>query len=188
MSPTPGRPTLVVVSGGPGTGKTTLAHDLASALGCPAVIRDEIKQGMVLSTPGHRSGGSDPLDRLTFAAFAEVLAVLLTAGVSVVAEAAFQDRLWRSLLQKPGSLGRLRVIRCAAPAEVAHERIVRRAARSPHRAAHADRELLDAIASGARSLDDFEPISLDAPTLDVDTSDGYAPGLAAMVAFARETR
>ena len=40
------RPTLIVVSGPPGAGKTTLAHEIARAAGCPAVCRDEIKEGM----------------------------------------------------------------------------------------------------------------------------------------------
>jgi deoxyadenosine/deoxycytidine kinase len=35
-------PTLVVVSGPLGAGKTTLAHRLAGAIGCPAICRDEI--------------------------------------------------------------------------------------------------------------------------------------------------
>jgi dephospho-CoA kinase len=34
-----------------GSGKTTLAHALA-AVGCPAICRDEIKEGMVHATPG----------------------------------------------------------------------------------------------------------------------------------------
>jgi predicted kinase len=44
------RPTLVVVSG-PGSGKTTLAHEIARAVGCLAICRDEIKEGMVHATP-----------------------------------------------------------------------------------------------------------------------------------------
>ncbi|MGY1899049.1 AAA family ATPase [Nocardia gipuzkoensis] len=40
----PRLPTLVVVSGPPGSGNTTLAHALAAAIGCPAIRRDEIDQ------------------------------------------------------------------------------------------------------------------------------------------------
>jgi uridine kinase len=39
------RPMLVVVSGPAGSGKTTLAHTIARAVGCPAICRDEIKEG-----------------------------------------------------------------------------------------------------------------------------------------------
>ena len=45
-----GTPTLVVVSGAAGSAKTTLAHALAAAVGCPALCRDEIKEGVVAPT------------------------------------------------------------------------------------------------------------------------------------------
>ena len=62
-------PKLAVVSGPPGTGKTTLAHQLARTLGCPAVIRDEIKQGMVLSIPGYRPSRDDPVNYAALAGY-----------------------------------------------------------------------------------------------------------------------
>ncbi|BBC94690.1 hypothetical protein SRO_3514 [Streptomyces rochei] len=178
-------PTLVVVSGGPGTGKTTLAHELARVLGCPAIIRDEIKQGMVMSHPGYQSGGDDPLNHPTLDAFFGVLKVLLEVGVTVVAEAAFQDRLWRPNLEPLTGLAHLRVIRCTTDADIAHDRIIQRAEEDAHRAAHGDQELLDSIAAGGHSLDSFVPISLDVPTLTVDTAHGYQPALPDIASFAR---
>ncbi|MFG2177722.1 AAA family ATPase [Streptomyces abikoensis] len=176
-------PTLTTVSGAPGTGKTTLAHELARELGCPAIIRDEIKQGMVLATPGYRAGGDDPLNYPALEAFFEVTKVLLRAGVSIVIEAAFQDRLWRPHLEPLVGLANVRVLRCTAPAAIAHDRIIKRMRESRHRAAHADHDLLEAIASGEHSLDSFVPISLNVPTLTVDTSDGYKPALAGIASF-----
>ncbi|MFF3785751.1 AAA family ATPase [Streptomyces sp. NPDC001933] len=178
-------PTLVVVSGGSGTGKTTLAHELARVLGCPAIIRDEIKQGMVLSHPGYLSGGDDPLNHPTLDAFFGVLKVLLKGGVTLVAEAAFQDRIWRPNLEPLTGLAHLRVIRCTVHADIAHDRIVQRAKEDAHRAAHGDQDLLRAISAGEHSLDSWVPISLDVPTLTVDTSDGYQPGLHAIADFVR---
>jgi len=56
-----GTPTLIIVSGPPGAGKTTLAHGLARAVGCPALCRDEVKEGMVAAHPGFVPAASDPL-------------------------------------------------------------------------------------------------------------------------------
>jgi len=88
-------PRLIVVTGQAGSGKTTLAHRLAAAVGCPAICRDEIKEGMVHAHgPGFQSAIGDPLTRRTYPLFFAVLRLLLDGGVTVVEEAAFQHHLW----------------------------------------------------------------------------------------------
>ena len=181
-------PTLVVVSGPSGSGKTTLAHEIASGLGCPAVCRDEIKQGMVHAAPDFVPGPGGPLSLRTLGVFFDVLGVLLRAGVTVVAEAAFQDRLWRPGLEPLTELADLRIIRCTVDAQIAHARIARRVEENAHRAAHDDVGLLRTLADGTAALDGFVPISLAAPTLPVDTTDGYRPGLPEILSFVDRDR
>ena len=62
-------PTLMIVSGPAGSGKTTLAHRLAAMIGCPALCRDELKEGMAAANPGFVPGPSDPLTMQTYELF-----------------------------------------------------------------------------------------------------------------------
>lgn len=178
-------PSLIVVSGPPGAGKTTIAHAIARRVSCPAICRDEIKEGMVHATPGFRPTASDPLTIRTFTTFFDVLRLLLDNGVTVVAEAAFQDKLWRPHLEPFADIADIRVIACSVDPDVAHGRILRRFDDDPGaRAAHADSALLHDRAAGSQTHESFVYISLDVPTLQVDTTDGYRPGLEQIVAFA----
>lgn len=177
-------PTLVAVSGPPGMGKTTLAHTLADALSWPAVCRDEIKERIA-------AAGTDPaesLDLKTLEAFFHTLGDLLKSGTSLVAEAAFQDRLWRPGLEPLADLADIRIIRCVADPELARTRITHRAATQPSRSVHGDAAFLHRIAEGQRPIESWVPIALDVPSLVVDTTQGWKPSLARIVEFATRTR
>ena len=176
------RPTLVVVSGPPASGKTTLAHTLARAIPCPAICRDELKEGMAHAAgPAFQGGHGDPLTQRTLPLFFDVLRALLEGGVTLVAEAAFQDRLWRPGLEPLTALAELRVVRCRVDPAVAFERAARRA--PEHTRAHGDSTIGKDAAAWAALAGAFEGISLPAPRLDVDTTDGYDPPLPAVLAF-----
>ena len=170
-------PTLIVVSGPPGSGKTTLARRLGRRIGCPAICRDEIKEGMVLASPGFEASATDELNLRTLPTFFGVLRLLLEAGVTTVAEAAFQDRIWRPHLEPLMELADVRVVQCVVDDRVAHERIRLRETSEPTRRAHDEDQAHRLLGPG------FTRLALDVPSMDVDTTDGYVPGIEDIAKF-----
>ena len=142
-----------------GSGKTTLAHEIARAVGCPAICRDEIKEGMVHATPGFVAAPGDELTRRTLPVFFGVLELLLRSGVTTVAEAAFQDHVWRPGLEPLLRLAEFRVVGCTVDADAAFRRSLLRRERSPLRVVHADPGPDDAAEHARRHLA-FERLSL----------------------------
>ncbi len=179
-------PTLIIVSGPPGSGKTTLAHPLARAVPCPAICRDEIREGLAHTIGGLPPALGDDLAHRTNDAFFGALDHLLRAGVTVVAEAAFQHKLWAPGLEPLLAVADIKVVHCTADPAVVRDRIARRAAEQPERAAHPDGDLLALIDAGTFPLEGWDRLRLDVPTLDVNTTDGYEPSFERIVAFARE--
>jgi hypothetical protein len=139
---------------------------------------------MVHATPGFEPGPGDELTNRTLPTFFDVLELLLKAGVTTVAEAAFRDRLWRPALEPLQRLATIRLVHCVLDPDVALERSLRRRRDDPVRRAHADpgpeqREL------GHKP---FERVSIDAPSIEVDTTNGYEPDLETIVGFVNGQR
>ena len=184
------RPTLIVVSGPPASGKTTLAHALAQAVHCPAFCRDEIKEGFVCGTASESfvPARGDAANQAATAAFFDVVNLMLQRGVTLVAEAAFQHHRWAPRLTAFGKLADVRVINCVVDAAVARQRRRQRWINEPwRRRFHADPDPDRLARTDPQAVDPpgaYQPIRADLPTLVVDASDGYRPDFDEIVSFA----
>lgn len=177
------RPTLIVVSGPPGSGKTTLAHAIAKAVPCPAICRDEIKEGLVHADGSHEPSIGGPTSLRAYEVFFGVMRYLLDSGASLVVEAAFKHRLWAPRLEAIDA--NIRIVHCVVDPRIARDRIVRRATEDPLRQiSHADRDFIAGLDDGTISFETYDRLTLDVPTIEVDTSSAdYRPPLEEIVAF-----
>ena len=84
-------PTLVLISGAPGTGKTVLAQQLAAALPVTVIEKDVIKETLFDALGKRDLEWSKRLGAAAFALLDICVQAHLKAGQSIIAEAAF----WR---------------------------------------------------------------------------------------------
>jgi predicted kinase len=140
MPPAPVSPTLttppdrrvVLVSGAPGAGKSTLAGPLAAELGFVLLAKDRIKETLHDALGAPAGPERREWSRRLGAASMELLWALAADAPAVVLEANFRPRheYERGRIRALG--GRLVEVHCACPAAVAASRFAERAARSRH--------------------------------------------------------
>ncbi|MFN2478824.1 MAG: AAA family ATPase [Pseudonocardiaceae bacterium] len=132
---------VVLVSGAPGAGKTTLAVPLAAALGLPLLSKDQIKETL-FDALDYPAGDLQASRRASKAAM-QLLWTLAETFPSVVLEANFRphsdyERSRINLLH-----GRLVEVYCACPPAVAAKRYATRGASVTHHRAHVLSHLSD---------------------------------------------
>jgi predicted kinase len=178
------RPALIVVTGRPGSGKTTLAHSLARAVRCPAICRDEIKEGFV-NTTGDIGKPGDDIALGVYEVFFDTVQLLLGRRITLIAEAAFQHRRWAPRLNPLQEMARIRIVLCTIDPALARSRHIERGVADPERERfHHDRAVQAAREGRALPIGDYDPPHLEMPTLAVDTTEGYQPGFEAILSFA----
>jgi predicted kinase len=154
---------VVVVAGIPGSGKTTLARPLASALGLPLISKDTIKEAL-LDALG--SGDLEWSRRLGRASHDVMYALVRDIG-SVVLESHFWTGVSETnltALRRP-----LVQVYCSCPLELAIARYEARISDPSRHPGHLpEHQSLDATIYW-RSVEP-SPLALDAPLIEVDTS------------------
>lgn len=181
----PDGPLLVVVSGAPGSGKTTLAARLSEELGLMLLAKDAIKEALA-DTVGVPDDviGSQRLGRAAYAAIFALTTDTLAAGRGVILESNFRRGSSESEITAVGHGSRPRLIHCTAAADLIRRRYRSRSEAGARHPVHLDGERLEALAEDLVA-GRFEPIDLPCPTLVVDTTSGYRPDLHEIVAFVR---
>jgi predicted kinase len=166
---------VIIVTGAPGTGKTTLARRLASHYGLPLLAKDAIKESLFDSLGCGDRAWSQQLSRASVLLLYALLAELLAADVSCVIESNF----WRSLgtLDLAPLVARfqfwpLQVVCHTAP-DVLGERLRRRAASGERHPGHHDDTGGEASSSAAPSEepDRYESLAIGGAVIRLDTTD-----------------
>jgi predicted kinase len=150
--------TYVVVSGPPGSGKTTVAGAIADDLGLPLFAKDTVKEALMdaLGTPDPPTS-----QRLGGASVAVLVALAADNGRGVI-ESTWQRSLALDDLAR--LRGRICEVFCRCPPETARARVEARAA-SRHPGHHDLLRLGDDLWSGERA----EPIGGPWPVVEVET-------------------
>jgi predicted kinase len=173
-------PALLLVTGPPAAGKTTIAAALAERLDLPLLAKDTLKEALAGPLGVIEQAGSRRLGAAVFELLAALTRELLVHGVSLAVEGNF-DRaspLFHDL--PPACIVQVYV---SASPEVLHGRLLTRDAnRHP---VHYDREAADEIVASVLA-GRFAPLPLDGALVQVETTEW--PEIASIIAKVEAAR
>lgn len=163
---------LILVSGPPAAGKTTISRRLADEFGLPLVAKDTIKERLFDTLGAGDRAWSQRLGRASISLLWDAVETHLRAGCPMMAESAFYtdpDTERLAALRHQYAFTPLQ-IHCTAPADVLWERFDRRNRSGNRHPGHVlDTPQADFLGAVERGV--WGPLRLDGPTLTLDTSD-----------------
>lgn len=156
-------PTLVVVTGMPSSGKTTVAQALARQLRVPLIAKDAIKESLYDSLGADDLASSGRLGAAAFGVIFALARIALASCASLIVEANFFPDQETEFAALPAH--RLVQLHCDAPLPVLLERYASRTRHPGHHDAEKIKELPARFASGVHG-----PLRLDGLVIQLDTT------------------
>jgi predicted kinase len=158
-----GTPLLVIVTGPPGAGKTTIAAELKARLDLPLIAKDTLKELLGGALGIDDRIRSQQLGAVVFELMALFVKELLEQGVSVIAEGNFTQRSTLFSGLPPAEIVQVHV---TAEPETLRTRLLERDIRHP---VHYDREA--AVEVSARAAGgEWPPLPLGGRLIEIDTT------------------
>jgi predicted kinase len=136
-------PRLVIVTGAPASGKTTVARALARQLRYAIVCKDDVKESLADALGAGDRARSRELGQAAYAVMERLASRMLGEGVSVILEANFWRERAEPWMRALARDRRAFVIVCVVAPELRRERFRSRGAAGGRHAVHLDQEILD---------------------------------------------
>ncbi|MEF3275881.1 MAG: ATP-binding protein [Chloroflexus sp.] len=179
-------PALIIITGYPATGKTTLSQALATSLRLPLLSKDAYKEVIFDGLGWSDREWSRRIGITAILLLYHTAATILASGQSLIVESNFHvdlDTPRMQLLQARTPFRPIQ-IRCVARGEVLVERIISRVAQGQRHPGHCD-DIAPADLEIVRSRGDIEPLPIGGPLLTVDTTVPAQIDMPAIVAWTR---
>lgn len=179
------RPKCVLLTGRPGSGKTTLADKLSKQLYLPKISRDEFKEGYVNTFGVRHNELPEDTNGVVNDVFFQTILTMLKGNVSLLIEAAFGHAIWDYVVPDIMRHADLTILVCALDAEQSARRHLERGLANPRREFyHGDKRVSIFRETGRfEPGGPYHPPEYDVPTLFVSTVDGYSPSLDEIESF-----
>lgn len=163
-------PTLIIVSGAPGTGKSTLASRIAKQFGLPCLTKDDIKERLFDTLGWSDRAWSQRLGAASNELLLHMAQQMMITQAHFIVESAFWAEMsrpqWAKLVQRYHYAPL--EIHCTAPPAVLARRFRERA---PDRhAGHVDEAAHDAVMKQIHG-GVYAPLQLSTAVVEVDTAD-----------------
>lgn len=164
-------PTLIIITGHPATGKTTISQALASGLRLPLLSKDAFKELIFDGLGWSDREWSRRVGATAITILYHTAATILSSGQSLIVESNFRVDLDTPRMQKLQAIAPFKPlqIRCTADGDILVERILRRVGQQQRHPGHCD-DCSPADLELARTRGAIEPLPLDGPLLTVDTT------------------